>query len=108
MKQNVDQILIAPRDLQLVLLVQWQYVVHPVEVTHARQVHQHHTGIDAQRAVKRMPRESIVPADVFVLVLRRQARDLAGIEILEQRPDAIDGRHEQRVGVDVQHGVGVR
>lgn len=106
-KQNVDQILIAPRDLQLVLRVQRLNVLGPLELTHSRQIHQHYARVDAERSVERMSCKSIVPAHVLVLVLRRQGGHLRGIEVLELRPDALDGRQEQRVRVHVQNGIDV-
>lgn len=46
-KQNVYQILVAPCDLQFVLLVERQNVFHPFEIAHPRQIHQHDARVDA-------------------------------------------------------------
>ena len=48
-EDDVDDVLVAPRDLGLVLLVDRDDVLLPAKVPHPRQVHQHHAGIDACR-----------------------------------------------------------
>lgn len=46
-EDDVNYVLVAPRDLQLVLLVNWDDVPRPLEFAHAREIHQHHPRIDA-------------------------------------------------------------
>lgn len=55
--------------------------------------------------VERMPGKSVVPAHIFVFVLRRQSGNLRIVKLAEQLPDPIDWRHEKRVRVHVQHGI---
>ena len=45
-ENDVDDVLVAPRDLQLVLSVDGHHVIHPLKFPHPRQVHQHHAGVD--------------------------------------------------------------
>lgn len=80
MKENVEQTLIAPRDVVLVRVVEGLDLVDEAELAHARQVHEHDARVEAERAVVRMPRESIVPAHVRVLVFGRERRQLRAVE----------------------------
>lgn len=106
-KYYVDDILVAPGDLQSVLLVYRNHVVGPTKLPHSRQVHQHHSGIDAQLAVIRMFGESVVPAGVGILVFRAEGRQLARVHFLELVPDLLRWRQKQSVRVHVEHRVRV-
>ena len=46
MEEDVDEILVSPRDLQSVLLVVGKDVTQPFHFPHASQVHQHHSRVD--------------------------------------------------------------
>lgn len=104
-EENVDDVLIAPRDAQFILLVYGQHLSFPIEVTHSGEIHQHDARIDAKRTVKGMSGEAIVPADAAVLLLRTKGYHLAGVEFAEEFPNMPDRRQEQGIGVHVEHGL---
>ena len=47
MEEDVDEVLIAPRDVILMLLVVGNDVVHPVRLQHPSHVHQHHARVNS-------------------------------------------------------------
>ena len=49
MEVDVDEVLIAPGDAELVLLVVRNDVTQPVDLTHAGQIHQHHSRVDTYK-----------------------------------------------------------
>lgn len=106
-KYYVDDVLIAPGNLQSVFLVYGNHVVGPTKLPHSRQIHQHHSGIDAQLAIVRMLGESIVPAGVGILVLGAEGRQLAGVHLFKLVPDLVRWREKQSIRVHVEHRVRV-
>jgi hypothetical protein len=60
-KEDIDDILVPPGDLELVFMIDGQYIFQPTKTSHSSQVHQHHTGIDSQRTVVRVPSKPVVP-----------------------------------------------
>ena len=102
MKENVEETLIAPRDVVLVLVVDGQHVAHEVNVAHAGQIHEHHARVESEPAVVRVARESVVPAHVGLLVLGCQRSYLRLIEMCEVLPHVGQVREKQHVRVDVQ------
>ena len=105
MEQYINEILITPGDLRLVLLVQRHNLLGPVKLAHPRQVHEHHTRVQPGEAVVRVPTEPIVPPDVGDLVLGGHGGKLRGVELLEVGPDLLQRAHEEDVRVDVENGI---
>lgn len=71
-------------------------------------VHQHDPGVDASKAVVRVPGEAVVPANPWLLVFGGHGGQVAGIEAGEEGPDLVHGMQEEDVRVHVQHRVHVR
>ena len=88
MKQNIDEILIAPGDLCLPLSIQWYDFICPVKTSHSGQVHQHDTWIQTCETVVWMTSKSIVPADVGNFVLGRHGSKLRRVELFKEVPDS--------------------
>jgi hypothetical protein len=88
-KENIQQALIAPRYIVLVLLIEREHFFDELELAHSSQIHEHDTRVEAELAVVGMSSESIVPAHVGVLVLGRQRRQVSPIEVLEVVPDLV-------------------
>ena len=74
MKEDVKQTLISPSDIILVLFVKWMDLVDEMRLSHTGQIHEHHSGIEAEFAVIGVSSESVVPAHVFVFVFGRKSR----------------------------------
>lgn len=46
-ENDVNYVLVAPRNLMAVLFVDWHDVPRPLKLAHAREIHQHNPRIDA-------------------------------------------------------------
>lgn len=93
-EEDVDQVLVAPRQLHFVLFVKRHYLFLPLKLAQPSEIHHHHARVYAQGTVEGVSREAIVPADVLVLVLRYQGRYLRGIKELELVPNVRNRRDE--------------
>lgn len=71
------------------------------------QIHQHHPGVEAGGAVKRVTGEAAVPANLGDLVLRGHGSQLGGVELPQELPDVIDGPQEEHISVHVKQGIHV-
>lgn len=71
------------------------------------QIHQHHPGVEAGGAVKRVTGEAAVPANLGDLVLGGHGSQLGGVELPQELPDVIDGPQEEHISVHVKQGIHV-
>lgn len=112
-EDNIEEVLVSPGDVVLVLLVKRMEKILPRQTAgnqatlkqcpaDPRQVHQHYARVDPRCAVERVPGEAAVPADLGHLVLRGHRCQLGPVEGPQQQPDVVHGPQEQNISVHVE------
>lgn len=80
MEVNVENVLITPCQLALVKLINHGDFFLKLDFPHSREIHEHHTGVDAKLTVEGMASEACIPAGQLRLTFRCHRCDLIGCE----------------------------
>lgn len=75
-EEDVDEILVAENDAQIVACEDRRHFLLPVSRSHPCEVHEHHARVESKLTEVRMPRESRIPAEIFTFRLRCQSCEL--------------------------------